>query len=73
MGGQDFLNTEVFEQDFYRAAQATNRRLMDMGIFTEQIHSEGRRQDDNQPRFAEDQAAISKQNQDAVLRALGGQ
>jgi len=53
MGGQDFLNTEVFEQDFYRAAQATNRRLMDMGIFTEQIHSEGRREDEAVPRGGE--------------------
>jgi hypothetical protein len=52
-GGQDFLNTEIFEKDFYRAAQATNKRLLDMGIYTDQLNSEGRREDEAVPRGGE--------------------
>jgi hypothetical protein len=71
-GGQEFAATEPLELDFYRAAQETNRRLLDMGIFTDMLNSEGQRQNENVPRLRDDQQAIAQQNQQAVLRALGG-
>jgi hypothetical protein len=55
-GGQEFAATEPLELDFYRAAQATNKRLMDMGIFTEMLNTEGERQDENVPRGGEKDA-----------------
>ena len=54
MGGAEFAATANLEQDFYRAAQATNKRLLDMGIFTMELRTEGQRQDENQPRGGED-------------------
>ena len=53
LGNDGFASTQSLEDDFYRAAQATNKRLMDMGIFTQQIHSEGRREDEAVPRGGE--------------------
>jgi hypothetical protein len=51
MGGADFYRSEPLEMDFYRAAQETNSRLIEMGIFDEMLHSEGRREDESVPRF----------------------
>ena len=50
MGGAEFAATENLEMDFYRAAQATNKRLLDMGIFSQQLHTEGQRQEEVVPR-----------------------
>ena len=48
--GGEFQSTESLEKDFYRAARQVNKRLLDMGIFTEMLHTEGERQDENVPR-----------------------
>ncbi len=52
-GGAEFAATQSLEMDFYRAAQETNRRLLDMGIFTELLRTEGQRQDEHVPRGGE--------------------
>jgi hypothetical protein len=54
MGGKEFMDTMQFEQDFYRAAGATNKRLLDMGIFTNLLNTEGERQDREVPRGGRD-------------------
>lgn len=51
LGGSDFAATEPLEQDFQRAAQETNARLLDMGIFTRMLHTEGQREDEEVPRW----------------------
>lgn len=56
MGGAEFAATENLEMDFYRAAQATNKRLLDMGIFSQQLHTEGQRQEEVVPRGGRDAA-----------------
>ena len=56
MGGAEFAATENLEMDFYRAAQATNKRLLDMGIFSQQLHTEGQRQEEVVPRGGSDAA-----------------
>jgi hypothetical protein len=55
MAGANFYRTEELEQDFYRAAGETNRRLLEMGIFTQMLNSEGQAQNVAVPRFAPDQ------------------
>lgn len=50
MGGVEFKSTSTLEKDFFVLAQATNKRLAQMGIFADLIHAEGRRQDRGQPR-----------------------
>jgi|SRR5208337_2713116 len=50
MGGSEFAATKDLEQDFFRAAAATNQRLSKMGIFADLVHSDGKRQDKAQPR-----------------------
>lgn len=44
MGGEDWNSTEVLEQDFYRAAASTNKRLLHLGIFTDVLHNQGKRE-----------------------------
>ena len=53
LGGSEFAATAPLEQDFYRAAQETNKRLLDMGIFTDMLNSEGKRQLEAVPRGGE--------------------
>jgi len=50
MGGADFQSTQDLETDFMRLCLAQNRRLLQMGIFADTVHLEGRRQDISQPR-----------------------
>ena len=50
LGGTSFASTDQLEKNFYMAAQETNKRLMDMGIFTDLLNSEGKRQDEAVPR-----------------------
>lgn len=50
MGGAEWEATVPLEADFYRAAMQTNKRLATYGLFTDILHSEGRRQDEVQPR-----------------------
>ena len=50
MGGAEWNATEGLEQDFYRAAATTNKRLMHIGIFTDILKSEGRREEVLVPR-----------------------
>jgi hypothetical protein len=52
-GGQEFMATEVLEKDFYRAAQETNKRLMALGLFTDILHTAGKREDVQVPRAVE--------------------
>jgi len=59
MGGKDFSDTAEFEKDFYRAAQFTNKRLLDMGIFTSMLNTEGERQDEHVPRGGRDEEVDS--------------
>lgn len=50
MGGSEFSSTKDLEAKFFTMAMATNQRLAKMGIFSDLVHSEGKRQDVNQPR-----------------------
>ena len=50
LGGQDFSETQPLEADFYRAAAMTNKRLLTYGIYTDILHSEGQRQEEEVPR-----------------------
>ena len=52
-GGFEFASTEVLEKDFYRSAKETNKRLMSLGIFTDELHSAGKREDVQVPRAVE--------------------
>jgi hypothetical protein len=49
-GGEDFAATKDLEDDFLRAAVQQNKRLSKMGIFSDLVHREGKRQDLNVPR-----------------------
>jgi hypothetical protein len=49
-GGEDFVATKSFEDDFYRAAVQQNKRLSKMGLFADLVHREGKREDLNVPR-----------------------
>ena len=49
-GGIEFMSTKDLEKNFFTAAMANNQRLAKMGIFSDMLHSEGKRQDVNQPR-----------------------
>ena len=44
MGGAEWAATAILEHDFMRAAAATNKRLLNIGIFDDVLHSQGRRQ-----------------------------
>lgn len=46
MGGEDWQKDQPLELDFYRAATMTNKRLLTYGIYTDILHSEGRRQEE---------------------------
>jgi hypothetical protein len=50
MGGVEFKSTSTLEKDFFVLAQATNKRLANMGMFSDLIHAEGKREDRGQPR-----------------------
>jgi len=52
-GGEEFASAEVLEKDFYRAARETNKRLMALGIFTDELHTAGKREDIQVPRAVE--------------------
>jgi hypothetical protein len=49
-GGADFASTKGLEMNFFNFALAQNKRLSKMGLFSDMVHSEGKRQDLNQPR-----------------------
>ena len=70
-GGESFAANEGMEMDFYRAAQDTNERLLEMGIFTDILHTAGQREDESVSRKRDDDAEF-KQQQRAVIAALGG-
>lgn len=50
MGGEDFMSTKDLEGDFVRLCAQQNKRIMQMGIYTDLVHMEGRRQDITRPR-----------------------
>jgi hypothetical protein len=50
MGGSEFAATKDLEKNFFMSAMATNKRLAKMGIFSDMLHLEGKRQDIEQPR-----------------------
>ena len=49
-GGQEWSEKQSLEMDFYRAAADTNKRLHNIGIYTDILHSAGQRQNVDQPR-----------------------
>ena len=49
-GGSEFSSTKDLEQNFFRFAAQTNKRLAALGIFRDELGYEGRRQDLMQPR-----------------------
>jgi hypothetical protein len=50
MGGSEFASTKDLEKNFFTAAAATNKRLAKMGLFRDELGSEGKRQIEAQPR-----------------------
>jgi hypothetical protein len=50
MGGAEFLSTKDLEKNFAMAALAANKRLVNMGIYADLLHSEGKRQTKVQPK-----------------------
>jgi hypothetical protein len=50
MGGEEFLASKDLENNFFLVAQQNNARLAKLGIFSDMLHSEGKRQDLTQPR-----------------------
>jgi hypothetical protein len=50
MGGSEFTQARELEKNFFAVAMQNNKRLSNMGIFSNMLHLEGRRQDINQPR-----------------------
>jgi hypothetical protein len=50
MGGAEFTSAMELEKQFFEAAKATNKRLANMGIFSDVVHSVGKKQDVSQPR-----------------------
>lgn len=55
-GGTEFSSTKDLEQNFFRFAAQTNKRLAALGIFRDMLGYEGRRQDIEQPRTMVDEA-----------------
>jgi hypothetical protein len=51
LGGTEFAAVADLEQKFFQAAIDQNRRLSALGIFTDVLHQQGRRQNIAQPRF----------------------
>ena len=50
MGGEDWQGSQDLERNFFTVALQTNTRLSKMGLFSDMLHLEGKRQDSNQPR-----------------------
>jgi hypothetical protein len=50
MGGAEFAQTRDLENNFFRLAVETNKRLAKLGIFSDILHLEGKRQNITQPR-----------------------
>jgi len=50
MGGAEFASTQDLEKKFFAMAMQTNQRLSKLGLFSDMVHLEGKRQDINQPR-----------------------
>lgn len=50
MGGAEFSATKGLEDDFYRAALATNKRLALIGIYDDVLHTQGQREQELVPR-----------------------
>jgi len=51
MGGVEFSATQELEKKFFLAAQDQNKRLRSLGLYSDVLHQEGRRQVVNQPRL----------------------
>ena len=49
-GGEEFLSTKDLEKNFFGFAMETNKRLAQMGLFTDVARAEGTKQDVEQPR-----------------------
>lgn len=49
-GGMEFTSTQSLTKDFYNAAKQTNKRLEQMGFFSDVTHSAGKKQDESIPR-----------------------
>lgn len=50
MGGAEFKAAADLEKNFFLVAQQQNARLSKLGIFSDMLHSEGKRQNQTQPR-----------------------
>jgi len=48
--GEEFMSAQSLEDDFFRAAQETNKRLLNIGIFTDILKTEGQRENEVVPR-----------------------
>ncbi len=51
MGGVEFSATQELEKKFFLAAQDQNKRLRSLGLYSDVLHQEGRRQVIKQPRL----------------------
>lgn len=49
-GGAEFTDTIDLEKNFFGFALESNKRLSKLGLFSDVVHSAGKRQDENQPR-----------------------
>ena len=49
-GGEEWSSKQGLEMDFYRAAAETNKRLEKIGIYDDILHSQGQKQNMDQPR-----------------------
>jgi hypothetical protein len=49
-GGAEFMATMPLLQDFQRAAAETNKRILELGIFSDVLNTEGQRQEEAVPR-----------------------
>jgi len=52
-GGQEFEDTLQLLEEFAIAAEQTNKRIANMGLFSDVLKAQGKRQDINVSRFAE--------------------
>jgi len=50
MGGAEFAGTKDLEKNFFALAVENNKRLSKLGLFSDTLHLEGKRQDISQPR-----------------------
>lgn len=50
-GGAEFAAMKDLEQKFYKAATANNKRIANLGLFSDEQHAEGKRQTRWQPRY----------------------